>query len=126
MDRIIADYYNAPLRYDEEFVVSVADMFLKIHASTIEAIRDDVKSNEKTIISMVKFIFGDTSTSDVERINKGSCLLILFYVLIAQTGSVEVITNSVGKFVNLHGTSPDDFANNLLFYYKKSIKHSQL
>jgi len=124
LDRIISDYYNTTLRYNEEFVDSIVDMFIQIRTSSIDAIKNEISHSGKTIIAMIKFIFGDTSITDMDNISKGSCLLILYYILIAKTGSVEIIKNSVGRYVNLHGTSPDDFANNLLFYYNKAAKLS--
>lgn len=121
LDREIADYYNTKLMYSGDFVSSLAYMLIRIKLDAIMDIKTDLRSNKHIIMGMMKYIFGDTSKVDIEFINKGSTLIVLFYIIIAQTGNVEVIKNHIKNVVDLNGMSVDDFANNLLFYYKKCV-----
>ncbi|MBF0214120.1 MAG: hypothetical protein HQM00_11265 [Magnetococcales bacterium] len=122
MDRSIADHYETKLLYRDNFVSTLSEIFLRLGFDREDRLREELTANKTVILIMMKNIFGDTSKTGVEFIHKGSCLLVLFYVLLAKTGNIEIIKKNVRNYISLKGISVDDFANDLLTYYKKTIR----
>ncbi|MBF0339860.1 MAG: hypothetical protein HQL95_02710 [Magnetococcales bacterium] len=121
-DRSIADHYETKLLFRENFVMTLSEVFLRLGLDREERLREELTANKLVILAMMKTIFGDTSKSGVEFIHKGSSLLVLFYVLLAKTGNVEIIKKNVRNYISLKGISVDDFANDLLTHYKKTMR----
>ncbi len=121
LDRNIADYFNTRLTYDDDFAETLAKVFINIKLDAINSIKVQLDGNRTTINSLMKHIFGDMAKEELEVVNRGSSLLVLFYVLIAQTGNIEIIKRQIRDFSALEEGSVDEFANDLLFYYRKSV-----
>ncbi|MBF0270673.1 MAG: hypothetical protein HQL98_01170 [Magnetococcales bacterium] len=122
MDRAIADHYETKLLYRDNFVSTLSEVFLRLGFDREERLREELIANKTVILVMMKNIFGDTSKTGVEFIHKGSALLVLFYVLLAKTGNVEIIKKNVRNYISLRGITVDDFASDLLTHYKKTIR----
>jgi putative GTP pyrophosphokinase len=121
LDRNIADYYGTRLTYREDFSASLARIFINIHLSSIGSIKVQLDDNRDTINNLMKHIFGDMLETELDDVNRGSSLLVLFYVLIAQTGNIEIIKRQIRDHSALEDISVDEFSNDLLFYYRKSV-----
>ncbi|MBF0628093.1 MAG: hypothetical protein HQL91_07715 [Magnetococcales bacterium] len=125
MDRAIADHYETRLVYRDNFVSSLSEVFLRLGLDREERLREELTAHKSVILVLMKNIFGDSSrTTPVELIHKGSSLLVLFYVLLARTGNVEIIKKNVRNYISLRGISVEEFANDLLLYYKKTVRRS--
>ncbi|MEO5331675.1 MAG: hypothetical protein H7839_06595 [Magnetococcus sp. YQC-5] len=122
LDRAIADHYETKLVYKDNFVSSLADVYLRIAISREDRMREELVFHKNTILKMIRNIFGDPAKTTVSFIHKGSSLLVLYYVLLAKTGNIEIIKNNIKDYVALQGMSVDEFANNLLMYYNKASK----
>lgn len=122
MDRSIADHYETRLVYRDNFVTTLAEILVRLGLDREERLREELTANKPVILILMKNIFGDTSRSGVEFIHKGSSLLVLFYVLLAKTGNIEIIKKNVRAYISLKGLSVEDFANDLLTHYKKVIR----
>lgn len=121
LDRNIADYYNTRLSYKQTFTASLAQIFIDIDLDGIAQIQGALAQNKKVIVNLIKHIFGDALETTMDDVNRGSSLLVLFYVTIAQTGDVEYIKKHIRNHTALKGMSIEEFANDLLFYYNRSI-----
>ncbi|MBF0164797.1 MAG: hypothetical protein HQM01_09920 [Magnetococcales bacterium] len=122
MDRSIADHYETRLVYRDNFVATLAEILVRLGLEREERLREELNANKSVILILMKNIFGDTSRAGVEFIHKGSSLLVLFYVLLAKTGNIEIIKKNVRAYISLKGISVEDFANDLLIHYKKVIR----
>ncbi|MBF0417374.1 MAG: hypothetical protein HQL86_03890 [Magnetococcales bacterium] len=122
IDRSIADHYETRLVYRDNFVSTLAEILVRLGLDREERLREELTTNKPVILILMKNIFGDTSRSGVEFIHKGSSLLVLFYVLLAKTGNIEIIKKNVRAYISLKGISVEDFANDLLTHYKKVIR----
>ncbi|MBF0614833.1 MAG: hypothetical protein G8237_02930 [Magnetococcales bacterium] len=124
IDRSIADHYETRLVYRENFVSSLSEVFLRLGFDREERLLEELTAHKNVILIMMKNIFGDTSKAAVEYIHKGSALLVLYYVLLAKTGNVDIIKKNVRNYISLKGISVEEFANDLLAYYKKTVRRA--
>jgi putative GTP pyrophosphokinase len=121
LDRNIADYYNTRLVYRQEFASSLAHMYIDIRLDSADKIKNQLNLNKKVIINLIKHIFGDALETNLDEVDRGASLLILFYIMIAQTGNVDIIKRHIKNHTALENMSVDEFANDLIFYYNKSV-----
>ncbi len=121
LDRDISDHFDTSLTYDQSFAESLASIFRNMRMDKIDTIKTRLNENKKVISTLMKHIFGDMTGTQPTNVHRGSSLLILFYILIAQTCNIEIIKRHIRDYTNLEGLTVDEFANDLLFYYKKSV-----
>lgn len=121
LDRNISDYFNTTLTYNKEFTESLARIFINMQLNTVSSIKVQLDEHREVISTIMKHIFGEMTENQPNDIHRGSSLLVLFYVLIAQTGNIEIIKRQVRDYTALEDISVDEFANDLLFYYRKSV-----
>jgi hypothetical protein len=121
LDRNISDYFNTKLTYDEGFTHSLARIYINMQLESIGSIKVQLDEHRDVVSTMMKHIFGDMSEAQQANIHRGSSLLVLFYVLIAQTGNIEIVKRQIRDYTALENISADEFANDLLFYYRKSV-----
>ncbi|MBF0194531.1 MAG: hypothetical protein HQL71_08220 [Magnetococcales bacterium] len=121
LDRNISDHFDTSLTYNKEFAESLASIFKNMQLGNIDAIKSRLYGNRKIISTLMKHIFGDMTETQPTNVHRGSSLLILFYILIAETCNIEIIKRHIRDYTNLEGLTVDEFANDLLFYYKKSV-----
>ncbi|MBF0382047.1 MAG: hypothetical protein HQL69_13570 [Magnetococcales bacterium] len=121
LDRNISDFFDTTLTYNEEFLSSLAYIYINMQLSSVSSIKVQLDDNRDVINTLMKHVFGDMSKSSPEYVYRGSSLLVLFYVLIAQTGNIEIIKRQIKDYAALDNMSADEFANDLLFYYRKSV-----
>ncbi|MBF0445145.1 MAG: hypothetical protein HQL68_06115 [Magnetococcales bacterium] len=121
LDRKISDYFNATLTYNDEFLSSLASIYTNMRLNAVNSIKVQLDENREVISTLMKHVFGDMSDNAPENVYRGSSLLVLFYILIAQTGNIEIIKRQIQDNSALEGITTDEFANDLLFYYRKSV-----
>ncbi|MBF0427979.1 MAG: hypothetical protein HQL94_03590 [Magnetococcales bacterium] len=119
MDRSIADHYETRLVYKESFISILSEVFLRIGIDTEDRLREELVTNKSIILMLMENIFADRAKAYVDCIFKGSCLLVLYYLLLAKTGNVDIVKRNVGCYVSLKDMSVNEFSHYLLACYKK-------
>ncbi|HAT50971.1 MAG: hypothetical protein HQL07_03655 [Nitrospirae bacterium] len=120
IDRNISDYYDTALTYNDEFVDTLARMYSNARIIKTDSIKEALDNGEPLVREMMKHLYDDIYQKRSEYIHKGTCLLVMFFILLAKTGSVDIIRRHVGGHLERTGISDTEFANNILLYYKKS------
>ncbi len=120
-DRKIADFLNTTLVYDGDFVAAVTVIYTNMRLYSISSIKVLLDENRDVINKFMRHIYGDMSQSEHDNVKRGSSLLVLFYILIAQSGNLELIKKHIRNYSALENMSVDEFATDLLYYYRKSV-----
>lgn len=121
LDRNISDYYDLVLKYNDDFVELLVRMYSNARIVKIDRIKEIVEKCELLVDKVMKHLYGELYPKSPEFINKGTCLLVSYFILIAETGSVETIRRHVGSHLDRTGLSETEFSNKILLYYKEAI-----